>query len=82
LGAKGGGGRGAGDGGQGETEAGSSLRAGQSGFPRPHGAGEGQASGAAQIWGRARGGWGGRGVGRHEIRGDAEKANVCGKRGF
>jgi len=25
---------------------------------------------------------GGRGVGRHEIRGDAEKANVCGKRGF
>jgi hypothetical protein len=26
--------------------------------------------------------FGGEGVGRHEIRGDAEKANVCGKRGF
>jgi len=55
LGAKGGG-RGRGRGGvQGETEAGSSLRGGQSGFPRPHGAGEGEAPGAAQIWGG--GGW-------------------------
>jgi len=33
-------------------------------------------------FGAGRGGGGGRGVGRHEIRGDAEKANVCGKRGF